>query len=476
MRRIFVTTSIPYVNSTPHLGFSLEIVQADALSRYYRLAGDDVFFLTGVDENAIKNAQKAKERQRKVQEFVDENAREFYKLKKALNLSFDKFIRTTSAEHKKAVHEFWRRCRKDIYKSKYKGLYCVGCEAFYKEGEFADNICPDHNKKLELVQEENYFFALSRYEKELRDLFEKDKILVFPEYRKKEVLNFINQGLEDFSISRSAKRAYGWGIDVPDDPDQKIYVWFDALINYLSGLGFPDKKEFSDYWVENENKIHIIGKDIIKFHLLYWPAMLMSAGLNLPEKVFVHGHISVEGRKMSKSLGNVVSPFDLVDKYGQDAVRYYLLREIPSGSDGDFSEHRFKDIYSAELADQLGNLVLRILSMAERENLTVDNKIKQDDFRTIAGAEFCRLMEDFLINQAVEVVLIRIRRLNKLIDEFQPWQKSGEEKRSFLRKILKELFDLGRVLEIFMPQSGKKIQEYTTGRIRKQPPLFAKIF
>ncbi len=475
MRRVFITTSIPYVNSTPHLGFSLEIVQADALARYYRCVGYDVFFLTGVDENAIKNAQKAREKGRDVQEFVDENAQAFYRLKKTLNLSFDKFIRTTSDEHKRAVHEFWRRCRKDIYKSKYKGLYCVGCEAFYKKGEFPEDICPDHKRKLEYIQEENYFFALSRYEKKLLELFEKNKIIVLPEFRKKEVLNFIDQGLEDFSISRSKKRAYGWGIDVPDDPSQKIYVWFDALINYLSGLGFPDSKNFSTYWAENKNKIHLIGKDIVKFHLIYWPAMLMSAGLDLPDKVFVHGHISVEGRKMSKSLGNVVSPFDLVEKYGQDAVRYYLLREIPSGSDGDFSEQRFKDIYSAELADQLGNLILRILSMAARENIEMPEP-KQLDFPEVAGQDFCQLMEGFRINQAIELVLARIKHLNKSIDEFQPWQRSGEEKRSFLRKMLQDLFDLGRILEIFMPETGEKIKKYTTGKIKKHPPLFAKIF
>lgn len=474
MPKALITTAIPYVNADPHLGFALEIIQADTLARYYREKGYKVFFLTGTDENAMKNAQKAKELGITPQELVDKNSEKFYELKKLLNLSFDNFIRTTSEEHKKGAQKFWNLCKKDIYKQYYQGLYCVGCESFYKEGEFKDNICPYHNKPLEKVEEENYFFALSRYQDKLLEIYENNKIKVIPEFRKEEVINFIKKGLEDFSISRPTERTQGWGIDVPGDPTQKIYVWFDALVNYLTGISFSENsKTFKEFWLDNENKIHIIGKDITKFHLVYWPAMLLSAGLPLLNKIFVHGHITVNKKKMSKSLGNVVSPYELVNKYGVDATRYYLLREIVSWSDGDFSYNRMKEIYSSELANELGNLVMRITNLAEKDTLYLPPKPKK--FDQLADKDFYNLIENFQLHLALEKIRKKIQNLNKKTDEYAPWNKTKEQRKNFLENMLEELNKIGRLLKPFLPKTGEKIIKATTGKIKKIKPLFPKI-
>jgi methionyl-tRNA synthetase len=316
-KKFYVSSALPYVNSVPHLGFALEIVQTDVIARYHRSLNEEVFFLTGTDENGLKIARAAEDAGIEVAKFAKKNAEKFKGLKEVLNLSFDDFIRTTEERHIKAVQKLWEACKKDIYKKKYKGLYCVGCERFYKEEELVDGLCPEHKKKPELVEEENYFFKLSKYESQLKELVEKDMIKIIPETRKNEVLGFIKKGLEDICISRSAERARGWGIDVPGDPTQKIWCWWDAVINYISALGYStEEKRFREWWQENDNKLHVIGKGILVFHALYWPAALLSAGLSLPNKLFVHGYLSVDGQKISKSLGNVIDPHRLVAKYG----------------------------------------------------------------------------------------------------------------------------------------------------------------
>src|SRR3990172_6810474 len=315
--RFYVTTAIPYVNAAPHIGFAFEIVQADAIARYHRSIGDDTFFLTGTDENALKNVQSAEKSGIPVQKFVDQNSQRFEDLKGALNLSFDDFIRTTEERHVKGAQIFWEACNPDdIYKKTYKGLYCVGCEEFKTPKELVEGKCPEHGTVPEEVEEENYFFKLSRYQKQLEKLIEKDELKIIPETRKNEVLSFVRSGLEDFSISRTQERAHGWGIPVPGDPSQTLFVWFDALTNYITALGYGgDGKKFKKYWKENPQRVHVIGKGILRFHAVYWPAMLLSARIPLPSEIFVHGYLTVEGQKISKSLGNVVDPYALVEKY-----------------------------------------------------------------------------------------------------------------------------------------------------------------
>jgi len=369
--RFYVTTAIPYVNAAPHIGFALEIVQADAIARYHRLIGDDTFFLTGTDENALKNVQSAEKAGVPVKKFVDRNSQRFEDLKGALNLSFDDFIRTTEERHVKGAQKLWQACDPDdIYKKGYRGLYCIGCEQFYTEKELVEGKCPEHGTVPETVEEENYFFKLSGYQEQLIKLIESDELKIIPATRKNEVLSFIKGGLEDFSISRSNKRAKGWGVPVPGDESQVAFVWFDALSNYINALGYAnDGEKFKKYWLENPNRTHVIGKGIIRFHAVYWPAMLLSAGISLPTEIFVHGYLTVDGQKISKSLGNVIDPFALVEKYGTDPVRYYLLAKFSPFEDGDFSEAKLKETYNSDLANGLGNLVSRVAKLAEGKEI-----------------------------------------------------------------------------------------------------------
>ena len=375
-KKFYITTAIPYVNAAPHVGFALELVQADALARYHRQKGEDVYFLTGSDENSLKNVQTAEKQNISPQELVDQNSKKFEELKEVLNLSFDDFIRTTEKRHIQSTQKFWLACKKeDIYKKKYKGLYCIGCEAFYTDKDLIDGKCPEHHQKPEVIEEENYFFKLSKYQDFLKDIIIKNKLKIVPETRKNEVLAFIERGLQDFSISRSNKRACNWGISVPNDESQKIYVWFDALVNYLTGLNWQNNdKLFKKYWPAN---VHVIGKGISRFHAIYWPAMLKSAGFDFPKEIFVHGYITINGKKISKSLGNTIDPQKIVEKYGTDTIRYYLLKEIPAYGDGDFSESRLKEIYNADLANGLGNLVARVAKLCQNSNFNFESKNTQ---------------------------------------------------------------------------------------------------
>jgi methionyl-tRNA synthetase len=368
--RWYVTTAIPYVNARPHIGFAFEAILTDAFARYHRQRGEDVRFLTGADENSLKNAQAAEKEGAPTAELVERNAAHFRGLREPLNLSFDDFIRTSvEPRHLEGVAKLWEACDRngDIYSRPYKGLYCVGCEQFYTEDELIDGLCPEHLTRPELVEENNYFFRLSRYAGQLRELIESDQLKIVPQTRKNEVLSFIRSGLKDFSVSRSRARARDWGIPVPGDPEQVMYVWFDALGNYITALDYAHESElYQHYWVENPNRVHVIGKGIVRFHAVYWPAMLLSAGVPLPTTIFVHSYITLDGGKVSKSLGNVVDPVELAQTYGTDALRYYLLREVSPYEDGDFTLERFIRSYNADLADQLGNLLNRVVSMVGR--------------------------------------------------------------------------------------------------------------
>lgn len=430
----YITTAIPYVNARPHLGFALEIVLADALARYHRLRGMDVRFLAGTDEDSLKNVQAAEREGIPTQALVDRNAAYFYGLRDALNLSFDDFIRTSvDPRHAPGVWKLWDACQRsgDIYKQSYRGLYCIGCEQFYTEEELDDGMCPEHRIELEVVDEENYFFRLSRYTEQIRMLIASDQLAIVPETRKNEILSFVQRGLQDFSISRSQARARGWGISVPGDPEQVIYVWFDALGNYITALGYADDAErYQQYWRDNPHRIHVIGKGITRFHAIYWPAILLSAGVPLPTTIFVHGYITVDGQKISKSLGNVIDPVALVEQYGTDALRYYLLREIRSFEDGDFTVERLAQAYNAQLADQLGNLLNRVVGMVTRyyDGVVPAPSVQvEEDQPFIGAAEALPAQIDgavarFATHDALAAIWAFIGTANKYVIDVRPWE------------------------------------------------------
>ncbi|MEO7000859.1 MAG: methionine--tRNA ligase [Ktedonobacterales bacterium] len=431
----YITTAIPYVNAKPHLGFALEIILTDALARYHRLNGEDTRFLTGTDDNSLKNVQAAEREGLPTQELVNRNAAAFEALRGPLSLSFDDFIRTSSdPRHRAGVEKLWEACARngDIYTRPYRGLYCVGCEQFYTEAELVDGNCPEHLTPPEVVEEENYFFRLSRYGDQLRDLITSDKILVTPQTRKNEVLAFINSGLEDFSVSRSQARARGWGIPVPGDASQVMYVWFDALGNYITALDYADEGPlYRRYWLENSHRTQVIGKGILRFHAVYWPAMLLSAGAPPPTAVFTHGYITVEGQKMSKSLGNILDPVALAEQYGADPLRYYLLHEVPPTEDGDFRLERFLRVNNTDLADRLGNLVNRVVSMVGRYYggsvpTAVEAAATVDDAALIEtaqglGGRVDAAMQRFAPRDALTAIWELVDAANKYVEVSEPW-------------------------------------------------------
>jgi methionyl-tRNA synthetase len=462
----YVTTAIPYVNARPHIGFALEIVLTDALARYHRLRGDDVWFLTGTDENSLKNVQAAEREGIPTRELVDRNAAQFEGLRGPLDLSFDDFIRTSNdPRHLDGVRKLWEACDRagDIYKRTYRGLYCVGCEQFYTEDELIDGLCPEHLTRPEVVEEENYFFRLSRYQDQLLALIESDQLRIVPQTRKNEVVSFIRMGLADFSISRSRARAHGWGIPVPGDPGQVMYVWFDALGNYITALGYADEAPlYKRYWAYNPNRVHVIGKGIIRFHAVYWPAMLLSAGVPLPTTIFVHGYVTVSGGKISKSLGNVIDPVALVEQYGTDAVRYYLLREIPSTEDGDFTLERFVRAHNNDLADQLGNLLNRVVSMVGRYykgEVPAPGDLDEVDRRLLDTAQGLRArvdaaMERFAPHEALAAIWELVGAANKYVGEVEPWtlakrrKADGEEGAAAEARLATALYNLVEALRL----------------------------
>jgi methionyl-tRNA synthetase len=437
--RWYVTTAIPYVNASPHLGFAQETIVTDALARYYRQYGEDVRFLSGTDENSLKNVLAAEQEGIPIRDLVARNAARFYALRDALTLSFDDFIRTSErSDHVAGVHKLWRACVQngDIYQKAYCGLYCVGCEQFYAEDELVDGLCPDHLTAPTLVEETNYFFRLSRYADRIQQLILTNELQIVPEKRRNEILRFIQRGLTDFSISRTQTRAHGWGIPVPDDPDQVIYVWFDALGNYITALDYANEGPlYQRYWAYNPARTHVIGKGITRFHAIYWPAMLLSAQVPLPRQILVHDYVTVDGRKIGKSLGNTVDPIALAARYGADAVRYYVLRAIPSTADGDFTAARFDALYTVDLANQLGNLVRRVVSMIQRYTgckVPVPASADEAHEQTLkAMAEVLpsivhAAVQRFAVHEALADIWTFISATNKYIEEVKPWVLAKE--------------------------------------------------
>ena len=488
-KKFYITNAIPYVNALPHLGHALEFVQTDTLARYHRLLGEDVFYLSGADENALKNVLAAEEAGVPVEDFVNENTAKFEGLKKVLNLSYDDFVKTSDKKrHWRGAQKLWQECDEagDIYQKDYEGLYCVGCEEFKTEKDLVDGLCPEHQTRPERVRERNYFFRLSKYQGKLQSLIESDELEIIPESRKNEVLSFIRSGLEDFSISRTRKRAHGWGIPVPGDESQIIYVWFDALANYITALGYgtsdirDPKSDFRKFWPAD---LHVIGKGITRFHAVYWPAMLLSAGLELPRSIFIHGYITIEGQKISKSLGNIVDPYDVVKKYGTDAVRYYLLKVIPSTADGDFSIKHFEEVYNADLANGLGNLVSRVARLCEKSEIAFVLNDRRSPARYDTDSEVSRFLNEYKFNEALDLIWKKIKKLDKFIDAEKPWEALNKELRiknegtkDVLKRLVEGIREIAVLLEPFLPETSRKIQKQFAGpEIRSSGPLFPRI-
>ncbi len=466
--KFYVTTAILYTNAVPHLGHSYELVATDTLARYKRLNGYDVFFLTGTDENSLNTERAARERNMDPLAYCDEIVAHIQEIWKALNISNDDFLRTTEERHKRTCQELYRRAYEngDIYKGTYEGWYCDSCEAYYNEDELdAEHRCKIHESPARWFQEENYFFALSKYQDRLLEHIEKHPEFIQPEIRRNEIVSFIKSGLRDFSVSRAGGQ---WGIPTPNDPDHTIYVWFDAVINYVSGVGFADDPaKFERYWPAD---LHVIGKDITRFHCIYWPAMLMSTGLPLPKQVFGHGWLHLKGQKMSKSRGIYVDPIAAVKEYGADPIRYYLMREFPFGSDGDFSEENFTHRYNADLANDLGNLLNRTLTLAGRnfdQKIPAPGPVEGPDQELIDLAEATRcqyieLMDAYAFSTALETVWQLVRRANKYIDETAPWRLAQEGNRERLGAVLYNCLEMLRFAALFvepvMPESAAEIR------------------
>lgn len=497
MQKFYITTSIPYVNAAPHLGNTLDSVYSDVLARYHRQRGEDVRFLTGSDEHGVKIVRGAETAGKTPKEFVDENSAKFRALKDALNLSWDDFIRTSDqTRHWPGAQKFWKILADngDLYKKIYKGLYCVGHEAFVTDKDLENGICKDHQKKPEIIEEENWFFKLSKYSKEIELRIKSDELRrsgrspdslasglrIIPEGKRNEILSLLKEGLEDISFSRPSKDL-SWGVPVPGDSTQTMYVWAEALVNYISALGYGsgDEKDFKKYWPAD---VQVIGKDNLRFHAAIWPGMLLAAGLPLPKTVFVHGFLTVDGQKISKTVGNVIDPVELVKKYGTDAVRYYLLREISPFEDGDFSYGKFEELYNADLANGIGNFVARVLTLGEKlGEINVDFQKDVLPATSEKIEEIRKLIEqklgEFKFHEAVAAIKDLVAYGDSYINEEKPWQ--GDNKKAIINLIV-VLDNLASFLQPFLPATAEKITasvkwEGDNLRVKKSENLFPRI-
>jgi methionyl-tRNA synthetase len=464
-KKFYITTTIPYANAPPHIGHTLEFVQADALARWHKQAGYDVFFLTGTDEHGTKNYQTAKKLSVPTKKFVDRNTQQFRLLTKIMNISNDEFIRTTDQKvHWPGVNKMWKILAKngDIYKKKYEGNYCAGCERFVTDKDLINGKCPDHpTLNIEHIAEENYFFRLSRYSNRITKLIQTDKLKIYPKKYKNDFLSLIKDGIYDVSFSRN-KKVLPWGVPVPGDSDQVMYVWCDALTNYLTGIGYPSVK-YKKYWPAD---IHAAGKDMLRFHAGIWPGMLLSVGLPLPKEITVHGFITSEGIKMGKSNGNVVDPFEEVKKYGTDAVRYYLLREIPTGSDGDYSRKSVVSRFNNELANELGNLLSRSLTLIERNGGTVPKGKFELNFD---GKKVQKWIDKRELHKALEEIWALISKTNEYIAKKQPWTKP-KDLDNILFNLAEALRWISALTWPFIPETSEKIAKQLG---LKKVPTFA---
>ncbi|HEX3792095.1 MAG TPA: methionine--tRNA ligase [Pseudonocardiaceae bacterium] len=499
MSRYTVMTSIPYVNGKPHVGHALELVQADVLARHRRQRGDEVRAQTGTDDNALKNVRSAEAEHIAPAAYVARVATRFAALGPALDLSFDDFLRTSSdPRHRPGVERLWTASAQagDLYRKSYTGLYCVGCELFYAEDELVDGLCPEHLTPPELVEEENWFFRLSRYADQLARLITEDTIRIVPESRKREVLSFIAAGLEDFSASRSVQRARGWGIPVPDDADQVIYVWYDALANYITGPGYgTDEQNFQYWWDDSTERVHVIGKGIIRFHAVYWPAMLLSAGITLPTTIFVHEYLTAGGQKISKSLGNAEDPADIAATFGPDALRWWLLRDVARAGDTDYTPARLVGRANEDLANNIGNLVNRTVSMVGRYRAgriplpALDNPAATAlrAARARAAGDIDRALAEFDFRRAAEAVIRIGDEGNRYVEATAPWalakaERTEDAPADRLDAVLAELVvtcqALATRLTPFLPAAAARIaQQCGDGgpTVAEAKPVFTKL-
>ena len=463
----YVTTSIPYVNGDPHIGFAMEIVMADVLARAARQQGKPVIFSTGTDEHGTKIFEKAAELKLTPKALADQKSQNFRDLQKLLNVSNDRFIRTTDVAHEQRAQIIWKKLATSIYKGKYVGLYCIGCEEFVTEPVAKSNngVCPIHEKPYQKLEEENYFFKLSDFAPKVSQAIKSDDFLIIPETRKNEILHVIKSGLEDISISRP-KDKLSWGIPVPGDDTHVMYVWFEALMNYITVLGYPEHDDFAKFWPAN---VQVIGKDILRHHAAIWPAMLLGLGLPLPKALYVHGFLTVGGKKISKSIGNVIHPKEIVDKYNADTFRYYFLRHVPSYDDGDFSWERLEKVYNNELGNELGNAVQRTSAMINQYQNGIIGNIppsKHDTSQYWESLNYCKF------DRALDDVWDQVRGLNQYIEQQKPWLVAKTGDQEHLREILAEqagmLLQIAGLLEPFMPETASKINHiFSEGVIRK---------
>jgi methionyl-tRNA synthetase len=497
--RIYLSTAIPYVNARPHLGHALELVQADVLARHARQRGAEVWFQTGTDDNSLKNVLAAQAEGVPVPELVRRHAAEFAGLRGPLDLSFDDFTQTsTDPRHRPAVERIWRACaaRGDLYRRDYQGLYCVGCEQFYRAAELVGGRCPEHGTEPELVSEPNWFFRLSRYAGALRELIGSGRLRVEPASRRNEVLGFIAAGLEDFSVSRSAERAHGWGIPVPGDPGQVVYVWFDALGNYISSLGYGTAGAgYERWWARSDRRVHVLGKGVLRFHAVYWPAMLLSAGEPLPTDVLVHDYLTTGGRKISKSGGNSADPVALAREFGTDAVRWWLLREVPRVGDADFTIGRLVERANRDLAGGLGNLVSRTVAMVHRyrDGVVPGDGLVTADPGAAGLAQAClrapgrvrAALDGYDFRTATAAVWRIVEAANRYVEQAAPWQlaKAGRgdpEAAARLDAVLATAVGACRCLAVqlvpFVPGAAARVAaQCTPATLPAAEPVFARV-
>jgi methionyl-tRNA synthetase len=472
--KFYITTPIYYINDKPHIGHATTTIVADVLARFYRQRGDDVLFLTGTDENSQKTVDAAKKAGEDTQAFTDRMALQWEATWERLRISNTDFIRTTEPRHIETVKDLWGRidAAGDLYLDTYEGLYCKGCEEFKKEDDLVDGLCPIHKTEPEQVREQNYFFRLSNYQKPLLELYETHPEFVVPANRFNEVKAFVERGLEDISVSREAR---DWGIPVPKDEHQKIYVWFDALINYVSAVGV-------DWWEQHPADVHCMAKEIARFHAAIWPAMLLSAGLPLPHQIAVHGFLTNEGVKISKSLGNTVDPLDLVERYGNDALRYFLLREVPFGEDGDFSETKMKERYNSDLANGLGNFAARVLTLAEKEELEF-GELDADFAKQIEAMKFAvdKKTKNFQFHEALAAVWAVLAFGDRYVNEQKVWAIEDVKKRKqALFNLISLLDNIAAVILPYLPDASRAISaaliwDGKTLKAKKIEPLFPRI-
>lgn len=464
--KYYVTTSIPYINGDPHIGHTYELLAADVLARYARQQGKTVILSTGTDEHGGKIAEKALENNMPPKDYADMVSQRWRELGPLVNMSNDRFIRTTDPGHEQRAMLIWKALEKNLYKGKYKGWYCTGCESYVAEKLAKENkgICPHHNRAYEQLEEENYFFKLSAYGERIKEKIESGDFRIIPETKRNEVLNVIKEGLDDISVSRP-KDKLSWGVAVPDDDSQVMYVWFEALMNYITVLGYPEHKDFKAYWPAD---VQVIGKDITRFHAIIWPAMLIGLGIELSKILYVHGFVNINNQKVSKSLGNVIHPKEVIDKHGVDALRYYLLRHVPSYDDGDFTWEKFENSYNNELANDLGNCVQRTASMIKRYQQGVIGDIPQPEHDI---AKYRQALAECRFDVALEEVWEQVRGLNQYIEEEKPWAIAKEKDQAHLAEVLAYmascLLEIADLLEPFLPETAGKISGiFKTGMVK----------